>query len=293
MTTEQFDPGVTQDAIDEAYQEVIDETNAAQATEAAQPVDAPAEDPFAEAARKLTEPKQPEPEYVDRQTLEQSLGAFAKSIREDVSEAIKSGLDVGRDREIEITPDVEAFTEIITENVENPDPEEVAAAQRRYVAARNARASQPQSETDGEVLRQIRARLDELSRPTAPVQSQWSKEEERHIINAINYASAGAGLNIDFRDTAQLNAVMHGVQQGEGVDSVMRKVYDNINNIRDRTRQTISNPAPSSAATIPSLDSAPTRQTELVIETREDFLEAVADGRVSIGEYPRYAALFS
>lgn len=291
MTTEPFDPGATQDAIDEAYQEVIDETNAAQAEEAAQPVDAPAEDPFAEAARKLVNPTPPEPEYVDKGYLDTQLGAFARSIREDVQSAIESGLNVGVEQ-VDDTPDVQAFTEIITENVEDPDPAEVEDARRRYVALRNARATQPKEPSDREILQKIQAQVDELATTRTAPSSGWTQQEEQHIINSINYASAGAGLNIDFRDTAQVNAVMHGVDAGESVDSVMRKVYDNIHRIRERATQP-SNTAQSSAATIPSLDNTPTRQTELVIETRDDFLEAVADGRLSIGDYPRYASLFS
>ena len=150
---------------------------------------------------------------------------------------------------VELTPDVVAFTEMITENVENPDPQEVEDARRRYVAIRDQRAAKPTEQTDREILQSIADKVANLEAERATPQQGWSNADEQHIINSINYASAGAGLNINFRDNDQMNAVMHGVQPGESLDSV--------------------------------------------IETRDDFLEAVADGRLKISEYPRYASLFS
>lgn len=289
MTTEPLEVEQVSGDIDEAYQEVIDE-DAAQATEAAQSVDAPAEDPFAQAARKLTNPAPPEPEFVDKGYLDSQLGAFAESIKSEVAEVVATLRSPAES--IEMTPDVVAFTEMITENVENPDPQEVEDARRRYVALRDQRAAEPQEQTDREILQSIQEKVANLEAERSAPSQGWTPSEEQHIINAINYASAGAGLNINFRDNDQLNAVMHGVAAGESIDSVMRKVFDNVNAIRSRANQT-SNPVASSAEPIPSLDSAPTRQTELVIETRDDFLEAVADGRLKISEYPRYASLFS
>lgn len=291
MVTEALDVSEVQNAVDEAYQEVVSEDRAAQAEEVAHAVDTPEQDPFAQAAEAIRSRPEPQPEVVDKGYLDDRLASFAESIRGDVATAVR---EATQSPVIEETPDVKAFEAMLYDGPREPTPEEVAHAKAQFVARRNA-AQQvgEESESVSDILKSIQSKIDRLENQRVAPQTQgWSPEEVQHITNAINYAAIGAGLNLDYTDQTQISAVLSGVETGENADSVIRKVTANIQRIGSNVNQT-SNPAPSVAASIPSLASAPTAQAELAIETRDDFLEAVADGKIAMSEYPRYASLFA
>lgn len=293
MTTENPYAGLTQDDIDEAIQEAEDEYRHSQAEEVAQPVDPPVEDPFEKAARAIASPAEVVPDAVDKEYLDRQLEYLRNQVSADIASAVTQ---TQQPQAVEETPDVVALVNMLqSEDPSEPlTPEEVNAAKARFMAFRQQAETQKAEQSVPEILKEIGdkvSRLEERAAAPPVAQTGWSQQDENHVVQAINYAAVGTGIKIDYNDPVQMGAVMNGVVAGEPVESAIRKVHANIGQIGSRVNPAMAGiqPAPG-ASSIPSLDAIPTSQDEIVIRSEEEFHEAVADGKVSVADYPLYAS---
>lgn len=291
MTTQNPYEGITDDEIADIVQEAENELRHSEAEGGLDGQNPPQEDPFSAAARKITSPEESAPDVVDKDYLARQFDYFRQQVSEDVRSAVANSQATPVEED---TPDVEALVNLLyaEDPTEPPTAEEVAAAKARFIAFKQAAVNKQEERSIPEVLNEIRDKVNRLEQNQAAPQRQqgWNQEDERHVIQAINYAAVGTGLQIDYNDPVQMGAVMSGVIAGEPVEAAIRKIHTNIGQIGSRVNQAPGVISPQGAASIPSLDSIPTSQDEIIIRSEEEFHEKVADGVVSVSDYPYYAS---